>query len=512
MAYTETENGGVSGDSSTAGADGLAGARFAPAALAVVFGLAMFTLAGCSDIFDIEDTENVTGPALEDSPDLLVNRALSDFQVGYSGGGNDDKILSVSALMTDEFASAGTFTTRTATDQRDQFPSAQGNTSDAGYGELHDARIAARDAAGALQEQGRSGDTFALMRALEAFTIVGLAENYCSGVPLSTSENFGPGTPGQPLSTSQLLEEAISLFDEAASAGSGEVVNLAAVGKGRALLGLGRFSEAASAVSGVPTSFVWKIEHSANSGTEENPIFNLQDNGRYTVSNGEGDDENVGEIRVAEGRPGANGVAFHHKDGDPSNAAGDPRVPWIEDPAGGFDSSIPLFYNLNYGNRSVGVPLASGVEARLIEAEADVQSGAFGAAESTLNDLRADVQSLRSILFGDPTAHAYPVSTDPADINGAGETLDPLALPANTADATDVLFRERAFWLYNTAHRLGDLRRLMRAPYSRAEDDVFPSGNYMKGGTYGDDVNFWIDFDETNNPNFSIDMCNVEAP
>lgn len=506
MAYNDRSDGN---DRSTDGARGLAGARFAPAAFAVAAVFGLFTLTGCDGLLDIEDSENVTGPGLEGDIGLLVNRAHSDLQVGYSGGGLDDKILSVSGVMSDEFGSAGTFTTRTASDQRDQFPSAQGNTSDAAYGDLHDARISARDAANALQEAGQSGDTFALMRAFEAITIVSLAENYCSGVPLSTSENFGPGTAGQPMSTSALLETAVGLFDEALGAsGSSEVTNLAAVGKGRALLNLGQFGAAASAVAGVPTDFVYHIEHSANSSDEENPMFNLQNNGRYTVANGEGNDTEVGQI----GEPGGSGVAFHHKDGDPSNEVGDPRVPWIEDPAGGFDAAIPMFINLNHANRSSPVPLADGVQARLIEAEADIQNQMFGAAETTLNDLRAQVQDLQALRFSDPTSHAYPVSTDPADINGFGETLDPLSLPANTADATDVLFRERALWLYNTGQRLGDLRRLMRAPYNRAEDDVFPSGSYMKGGTYGDDVNFWIDFDETNNPNFSIDMCNVEAP
>lgn len=489
------------------GVRGLVGGGWSSPLALVVAVLATASFAGCEGVLDIEDTENVTGDALEGNTRLLVNRAFSDFQVAYSGGGLDDKILSVSALMSDEFISSGTFTTRTATDQREQFSAQQGNTSDAAYGDLHDARVAARDAGQALEG---SGETFATMRALEAYSIVALAENYCSGVPLSTSEDFAPGEPGQPQSTSQLLEQAVSLFDEALSAApsGSDVAYMAAVGKGRALLDLARFDDAANAVSGVPTGFIWFIEHSDNSGVQENPIVNLQDNGRYSVDNGEGSDADVADV----GTPGGNGIAFHHKDGDPANAEGDPRLPWIEDPGGGFDSSIPLYYNLRYLGLNSDVVLADGIEARLIEAEADIQNMDFGPAETKLNDLRADVQALMAERYGDPTAHEYPVSTDPADINGAGETLDPLSLPTNVSDATDVLFRERAFWLFNTGHRLGDLRRLMRSPYNRAEDEVYPTGSYFKGGSYGDDVNFWIDFDETNNPNFNIDMCSVTTP
>jgi len=41
----------------------------------------------------------------------------------------------------------------------------------------------------------------------------------------------------------------------------------------------------------------------------------------------------------------------------------------------------------------------------------------------------------------------------------------------------DVMFRERAFWLYGTGTRLGDLRRLIRQ-YNRDQSIVFPIGPY----------------------------------
>jgi starch-binding outer membrane protein, SusD/RagB family len=56
-------------------------------------------------------------------------------------------------------------------------------------------------------------------------------------------------------------------------------------------------------------------------------------------------------------------------------------------------------------------------------------------------------------------------------------------------------------WL--TAHRLGDLRRLVRQ-YGRDQADVFPNGTYWREGLqYGSDVNFPIYVDENNNPNFT---------
>ena len=76
-------------------------------------------------------------------------------------------------------------------------------------------------------------------------------------------------------------------------------------------------------------------------------------------------------------------------------------------------------------------------------------------------------------------------------------------MPATQDAARDRLFRERAFWLFGTSHRLGDLRRLVRQ-YGRPASSVFPSGNYLSNGrtgTYGTDVNLPIPIDEGNNPN-----------
>ena len=77
---------------------------------------------------------------------------------------------------------------------------------------------------------------------------------------------------------------------------------------------------------------------------------------------------------------------------------------------------------------------------------------------------------------------------------------DPGATP-DTAARTNLTFRERGFWLFGTGHRLSDLRRLVRQ-YGRAVETVFPTGTYMKGGTYGTDVNIPVPTDEQNNPSF----------
>ena len=77
--------------------------------------------------------------------------------------------------------------------------------------------------------------------------------------------------------------------------------------------------------------------------------------------------------------------------------------------------------------------------------------------------------------------------------------LAPLTDAGSAAARIDQLFRERAFWLYMRGTRVEDLRRLMRQ-YPRTRRQVWPTGPFFKGGTYGTDVNFPIPQSEQNNP------------
>ena len=63
-------------------------------------------------------------------------------------------------------------------------------------------------------------------------------------------------------------------------------------------------------------------------------------------------------------KDGGNGINFRD--------ALDPRVPWARVPANrlGFDKATPQFDQGHYFNESAPIPIATGVEARLIEAEA----------------------------------------------------------------------------------------------------------------------------------------------
>ena len=139
-------------------------------------------------------------------------------------------------------------------------------------------------------------------------------------------------------------------------------------------------------------------------------------------------------------------------------------MPWARVPANdvGFDNATPQNDQGKYANESASIPVATGVEARLIEAEAALRAGNTASWLSTLNDLRANTAL---------TPKVFPANF-PA-LNFAA--LAPLADPGDQVSRENLMFRERAFWLYLTGHRLGDLRRLVRQ-YSRTADAVFPGG------------------------------------
>jgi hypothetical protein len=81
-------------------------------------------------------------------------------------------------------------------------------------------------------------------------------------------------------------------------------------------------------------------------------------------------------------------------------------------------------------------------------------------------------------------------------------TLTPLTDPGSTVARENLLFRERAFWFWGTAHRLGDLRRLVKN-YQRGAETVYPTGPYFKGGAYGTDLVLIPAQAEKNNPDFA---------
>ncbi|MFN2326964.1 MAG: hypothetical protein ABR551_13950 [Gemmatimonadales bacterium] len=449
------------------------------AAAALLFGVAVSSSAcDLDELLTVNDRVTVNPETLE-NPDVInvvINGALGNFHGAWDGG---DAYIAMAGLMSDELYSSGTFPTRTATDRRDQFDPTNGNTSDGAYNSLQFARRALKDAAvkvSAHEDLGASSAEFARLKALEGYTLIALGEGYCSAVPLSGVE-AGEFVYGSPLTSSQIIDQAIDRFDTSLGASAN---HLAAVGKGRALLFQGAYAAAATAVASVPMDYVYHIIHSESGG--QNAIFGLQGNGRYSLSTGEGTGGNTIDF-VGQG-------AEYTSSGDPV-APGDDRSPWWG-PRPGFDQQIDQYVTLLYNGVGDDTPLASGVEAWLIRAEAAAQTNPAGAT-ALLNELRQNADDLMQGL------HDWPVS--------AGNELADLPAATTTNGAVAQVLEERGFWLLLTGHRLGDLRRAV----NQYGIDLYPTGAYHKGGVYGNDVVFPLSFDETNNTNFTLEMCDVTS-
>ena len=472
--------------------------RFGGRALGVVVGvMLLLTVGGACHLLDVSTPDVVPSDNLDDPLALPTIRAgaIGDFGIAYTGsgaqgsGGTTEGQVLASGLLADEWINTETFPDRVQADARQVDPAS--GTWTTVYRNLARAHLSTLKAAERFHQLADStlNSGRAEMLALAAYTRLMFAENYCSGVPLSYPNPDGTVSYGDQLTTSQLLDSALDLFNKslaaaqflASATAKANFTALATVGKARTLLDMGRIVDAdtvASTVS-VATTFSYLIQHDLNTARQQNGVYSgIRKFKRYGVAELEG---------------GA---------GLPWRTALDPRTPFTRVPATnrGFDAATPQFDQLRYTDEKASITLATGLEARLINAEAALLRGDTTGFMTGLNALRASPPTY--ILAGVQN------TTSPADQPRPVAAMAALANPAGATAAVDLLFGERARWLWGTAHRLNDLRRLERAigvrgGYGRPDTSVFPHGAYFKNGLiYGTDVNYPIPLDEQNNPNF----------
>lgn len=270
-------------------------------------------------------------------------------------------------------------------------------------------------------------------------------EGFCEGtLP-------GPGgEPGPLMTPTELLEAAVDRFDRAIQFGSAaseseaaDITMAARVGKGRALLQLGRGAEAAQAVAGVPSSFVFNIAYVDDAGNR-----GRLGNGVYSFSLGGGREALVVSPAYRE--------------------MNDPRITFIDSGHNAQDGVLRFWSQRKYDNWAAPIRLASGLEARYIEVEA---SGNAGSLLTFVNERRA-----------------------------AGNQAPLTTTDTNVLMAELMAQRSRDFWL--EGHRMGDWRRHP----SLVPNILEPGDNYYKPavGTVSDQTCMPLPFDERNaNPNIS---------
>jgi hypothetical protein len=352
------------------------------------------------------------------------------------------------------------------------------------YTELQRVRGYASDAIGRLRKYDPDAPPALRgeMYALAGYAEIMLADLYCSGVPLSTLDFEADYTDQAGSTTARVYEHALGLLDTAVTLGadSARVVTLARVGRGRALLALGRYDDAAEAVKDVQLGDVYQFPV-AWQGVDAVavPAFNLA-----TVADNEG----------------VNGL--------PYISSGDPRTTVVANGTNSFH--IALWFPAKYGSpmATSAVTVADWIEAALIRAEADMH-GTGSNWLAILNTLRTtgtytDVDTVVVSVDNTVTPPDTTFRYDTAWVAGTGGVagLGPLTDPGSDTARVSLLFRERAFWLFATGHRQGDLRRLIRQ-YDRTQTTTYPRGPYTGVGVYGQDVTLPIPEEERTNPLFT---------
>jgi len=396
--------------------------------------------------------------------------------------GGDERLWQEIGHLTDEYKSADFQPSRIDVDRR----TVTTNNGAISYQPVTQQRGFLRDAIEALQKF--APDSLSLIGELYmglGFLEMSLAENFCNGIPLGRTK-AGEVTIGPGLTNAAVFDTAAAHLDSAilfvnqhlakspTDVGANFVKPAALVMKARILIDQGKFAAAGALVptTAVATGYQYLFTMSATNG-------GLEDNGHWNIQ------ASTARVTVADSFDFIGAQQNIIRNNIPFVSAKDPRVP-VKGPTGtAEDGSTPMYVNLIYGARKDPMPLVSGIDARLIEAEAKLNADDIAGMMTVLNGLRTSTQRLGAL--------AVPV-------------MAALPTPATKNDAISLYFREKAFWAWGRGQRLSDLRRLMRQ-YLRPEDQVFPTGKFSYAGneigTYGHDVNFPVPDSELPNPQFT---------
>ncbi len=430
-----------------------------------------FLLLGCdAGILDVDDSGILVpedldraGPA---AIPTIVSGMVGDYHVAVDG------LVRYSALLTDEMIAADNFPTRIEVDLRRIDPGNATLTQEM-YTPLHQARFQADTTAFLFrarledpdfQDHGDElNEGIALARLYGGYARLWLAELYCWSI-LSGA----PGPERDPETSPRLPDErlvdALEHLEEAEELGSThgftEIRTAALVGQARAHLWLGAFEEAASLAAQVPRGFVRWAEYSANDPSQFNKLYALTwgDTERIRWSVGDGTIATRGNERWA------------HFDQFVELNLLLPDHPGLT----AFNSSIPVNLQKLYDRPERRVLMASGVEARLIEAEAAVRGGRIEEAESLINDLRSDYSSRASVHWG-------------VELPDPENRLGEISLTGDLEADLESVAAERARELWLTGDRHTTSRRLRLDP--AVEIDLFPPVKAVGLGG-GDDIAF----------------------
>jgi starch-binding outer membrane protein, SusD/RagB family len=405
--------------------------------------------AGCGDILSLEqsnptqvDAASLYVPA---NAQLLVNGAIADFECAYT------RYVLGSGILSDEVGAAIAQTANFDYDRRTfnaagPYAGGCGAVQQPGfYTAMSTARadgdtVYARMSAWTDAQVPNREKLLGQLMAYAGYSLIILGEGMCSA-----AINVGPE-----LSSAQLFEEAKLRFDKAVThattANDAATLNMARLGRARALRNLKNLPAAAADAALIPATFVVNTSMDVTNVRRQNPMF----------------------IHITQSFFGTVESSFRNLT---LGAAADPRVAVTNSGRVGTAASTPIWTPNKYPAANSPVPVARYAEAQLIIAEARIAAGDLPGAAAAINAAR----------------------------NSTGRTGLPLYdATGQTADQVRTqLIEERRRELFLEGHRLWDIRHF-NLPLSPPAGAAYPAG----GGTYADLRCFPLpNVERNNNPN-----------
>jgi hypothetical protein len=412
-----------------------------------VLGL-LAAVAGC-DLFDnaleVQNPSTVPAGGIETPANagLLVNSAIADFECAAGS------YVEMTGEIGDELIDA----TQTA----DRYPYERRNMASSDtryqlnscialgvYTPLQTARFSALNVRSLLEgwtdAQVPERDTLiTTLQAYEGYSLLLLGEGFCTMV-VSTLDANRQTVYGGEISRDSVFKLAVAAFSDAitgaTATGQTTVLNMALVGRARAYTDLGQYASARTDAQAVPAIFRKDVSASGISTRRNNRVWQ-ENSATSDATTLDTTYTKLADPRVSFSDKGRNSVTGYH-----------------------------LYRQDKYPTSASPIRLASGDEARLLIAEANIATGAFGAADSIINSFRAR--------------------------GGQAPMVSP-----DSATASDSLFDQRKREFFLEGQHLFDLIRFNKTPNP-------PAGTtFNGGGTYASQLCLPLpDVEKNNNPNF----------
>lgn len=387
--------------------------------------LVLSLLAACDidELLNVESPSRIPAEQLESDPanaQLLVNSAIGDFECAFGA------YVVAGGLIGDELEDGTQTADRYPFDRRslqenDLRYSTFGCTALGVYTPLQSARSAAENALRLLnswtnEQVPNRQELIATASAYSGYSLLLLGEGFCSMVVSTINADRSINYGGE-ISRDSTLRLAIDRLQDATSSSDPDIRNMANVGLARAYLNLGDYAAAQAAAEQVPADFELVASASTTSSRRENRVW-----------------------AQSSATSSASPVAPYYQN------LNDPRVPVVDaERTNALDRAV--FYQTKYGSGADPIPLATGDEALLIIAEAELEIGDPQVAVDIINDFRA------------------------AAGQGTFASNDPAVIRAE-------LIEQRRRELFLEGQHLGDLIRYDLPFIPPPGEDYFGSGTY----------------------------------